>query len=44
MKYNKPPKPVKIKIDKNVKIIQKTLSGDFIRIWNSIKEASIHYC
>jgi len=43
LKYNKPPKPVKIKMDKNVKIIQKTLDGDFIQIWNSIKDAAIFY-
>jgi group I intron endonuclease len=40
MKYNKPPKLEKAKIDKCKKIKQFSKNGDFIREWSSIEEAS----
>jgi len=43
MKYNKPSKHIKEKIDRNVNIIQFSLDGIFIKVWKSIKEASDFY-
>jgi len=40
LKYNKPPKPLKIKIDQSIKVKQLTLEGEFIKEWNSMMEAS----
>jgi len=40
MKYNKPIKPDKIKIDQSIKIKQLSLNGDFIKEWSSMMEAS----
>lgn len=40
LKYNKPPKPIKMKIDQRRIIIQFSLDGVFIKKWNSIEEAS----
>jgi group I intron endonuclease len=40
LKYKKPPKPKKVKIDQRKKIIQLSFDGEFIKEWNSIEEAS----
>ena len=42
LKYNKPPKPIKDKIDQSIRINQMTIGGEFIREWNSMMEAAIH--
>lgn len=41
LKYNKPEKVKKIKIDQRIKIKQLSLNGYFIKEWSSIMEASI---
>jgi hypothetical protein len=43
LKYNKMPKPLKEKIDQRKQVIQKSLDGQFIRIWESIAEAANYY-
>jgi group I intron endonuclease len=40
LKYNKPDKVKKIKIDQSIKIKQLSLNNDFIKEWSSIMEAS----
>jgi group I intron endonuclease len=40
LKYNKPPKKVKYKIDQSIKIKQFSLKGDFIKEWDSIMDAA----
>lgn len=40
LKYNKTPKPPKIKIDQSKKVIQLTMNDEIIRIWESMTEAS----
>jgi len=40
LKYNKPPKPKKEKVDQSIKIVQMTLEGVFIKEWDSMMDAS----
>ena len=40
LKYNKPPKDLKVKIDQSIAIKQLSLCGNFIREWTSIMEAA----
>lgn len=46
LKYNKPIKPKKIKIDQSIKIHQLTIDGIFIKEWKSIMAAakSLNLC
>lgn len=43
LKYNKPPKVKKEKIDQSIKIVQKYINGEYIKTWHSIMEASKYY-
>lgn len=42
LRYNKPPKKIKDKIDQRIVVYQLSLGGVFIKEWNSMMDASIY--